>query len=176
MTKVRPVEISDLDDIYQIYRPFIENSAVSFELEMPGKDAFLERILSISKKFPYYVLEDNGKIRGYAYATTHREREAYKWCVETSIYMAESSRGMGLGKILYDCLITELTDRKFTLAYGIITQPNEASTALHLKCGFEKMALHRNAGYKLGKWHDVLWMERNLAACSIPAIEPIFSS
>lgn len=171
---IRPVDCErDIAAILAIYTPFVLHSPVTFETEVPSFQAFETRVRQIAVKFPYLVAEDNGEILGYAYAGTHRERVAYRWCVETSIYMAEAARGKGLGKRLYNTLLQELRKRNFTLAYGIITQPNEASVALHTACGFTPMALHRNAGFKQG-WHDVLWMENELNPCLQEPPEPFF--
>jgi phosphinothricin acetyltransferase len=163
-----------LISVLEIYRPFVEGSAVSFEISMPSADELAERFEKIASKFPFLVLTENNNVLGYAYASAHRERAAYRWCVETTIYMAASARGKGLGKMLYSALLNKLTERNFTLAYGLITLPNAASIKIHESCGFSNMALHKNAGYKLGQWHDVLWMEKTLAPFLTLQPEPIF--
>lgn len=174
MTLIRPLLPADVAYLLDIYRPFIENSAVSFEAEVPDLKNFTERLTGIANKFPFLVLEEMGQILGYAYAAQHRERAAYRWCVETSIYMHPNAKGKGLGKQLYSALLDQLILRKFTLAYALITQPNEASVAVHSSCGFTHLSMHKNAGFKLGKWHDVLWMEKELAPCETEPQEPLF--
>lgn len=174
MTQIRYLSQSDFTAILEIYRPFITDSAVSFEEEVPSFEAFSQRLSGIAEKYPFMVVEDQGKILGYAYASLHRERKAYRWITETTIYMAQEARGQGLGKRLYSTLLDELSRRHFTLAYGIITLPNAASISLHAACGFENMVVHKNAGWKRNAWHDVLWMKKELGPFETPPTEPVF--
>jgi len=174
MSQIINLEETHIPQIHQIYKPFAEDTSVSFEAESPSLEEFTTRVSGIAKKYPFLVLLENGIVKGYAYASTHRERAAYRWCAETSIYMADEAKGKGLGKTLYLALMNELISRNFTLAYGIITLPNDASVALHAACGFTDMAMHKNAGYKLGSWHTVKWMERELVPCAMNPKEPSF--
>ncbi|MBL7811007.1 MAG: N-acetyltransferase [Bacteroidetes bacterium] len=174
MPHIRPVLPSDTSAILDIYLPFVADTPVTFEYQLPGFHDFRNRIEAISLQYPFLVLEENGELLGYAYASRHREREAYKWAVETSIYMADNARGRGLGQTLYSQLLNMLVERKFTRAYGIITLPNPASEKLHARCGFRHLTIHEKAGYKLDRWHDVLWMEKNLAGETTPALTPFF--
>lgn len=174
MLQISPYRSGDHASILEIYRPYIETGAVSFEQEVPTLQAFADRLENIASKFPFMVLRDGDQILGYAYASTHRERVAYRWAVETSIYMAPESKGKGLGFVLYSRLLGELELRGFTHSFGIIAMPNDASAQLHAKCGFLHLALHEKAGWKMGSWHDVLWMRKELAAPQNPPAEPIF--
>lgn len=176
MVVIRAFEPRDTASILTIYAPHVYNSAVSFEEFLPEKDAFEDRLIRIDAKYPFYVLEENNEILGYAYASQHRERVAYRWIVETTIYMRDSARGKGLGKLLYKKLLDELVLRNFTLAYGIITIPNDASIHLHKSCGFENLVVHENAGWKNRQWNDVLWMKKVLNAPATPPIEPIWKN
>lgn len=174
MSHIRKFEKSDIENIYRIYEPFVTHSSVTFETEMPSLAEFSERLISIAAEFPFLVLEIENEVCGYAYACRHRERKAYRWAVETSIYLSEKARNKGLGSKIYTALLDDLVKRKFVTAYGIITLPNDSSVMLHKKVGFEQMAIHKHAGYKLGEWHDVLWVEKTLNTPSDSPEEPIF--
>jgi L-amino acid N-acyltransferase YncA len=153
---IRVASANDIPEMLGIYAPYIEKSAVSFELEVPGEPEFLERMLLLQKKYPW--LEEDGKIAGYAYAAPYRERKAYQWSVETSVYICPSRKGSGVASELYGKLLHQLSKLGYHLAYAIITLPNPASEKFHKKMGFENVGIFPEAGYKLGRWHDVKWM------------------
>lgn len=153
---IRPYRPSDAAEVLAIYQPFIEESGITFETEVPAFEDFEKRLASIAGRFPFWVWEENGQLLGYAYATTHRERVAYQWAVETSVYVR--TPGQGIGKKLYERVLEELRSRGFVWAYGVITLPNEASLALHASCGFEPFARYEQAGQKHGRWYDVQWV------------------
>jgi L-amino acid N-acyltransferase YncA len=175
MPEIRCFQPGDSTAILDIYAPFILNSAVSFEESVPNISDFEKRLKVIADKYPFFVFSDNREILGYAYGTKHRERAAYRWIVETTIYMHHSATGKGLGKLLYETLLAELINRNFTLAYGIITLPNDGSVQLHKSCGFSEMVIHTNAGWKNGQWNDVIWMKKELNPVSNPPLEPNWS-
>lgn len=162
----------DIEAVYKIYQPFIGESAVTFETTDPGLNSFGTRVLNIAKKYPFLVAVENGLIAGYAYACEHRSREAYRWTVETSVYIAQSAQNKGIGTQLYQELFFALYKRNYKLAYALITIPNESSVALHRKLGFTPLAVHKNAGFKSGAWHDVLWMEYPIGEFDTPPKEP----
>ena len=172
---IRPYHPADAQVILDIYRPFIEDGPVTFETEVPELSAFTERLNRIAAEFPLMVLDDGTRILGYAYASRYRERAAYRWHVETSIYMAPEARGKGLGKMLYLELLKELKKRGFTRAYAIIGHPNDPSEKLHQRCGFDHLVLHTEAGWKQGAWRDVLWMTCPLHQAENPPAEPVFA-
>lgn len=176
MERLRYLRKSDIPGILNIYAPFILNTAITFEENVPTESEFSLRIESIASKYPFFVAEVGGTIVGYAYATVHRERAAYRWIVETSVYLLPGSTGKGLGKRLYEKLLAELSERGFTMAYGIITLPNSASIGLHRTCGFEEMVVHDHAGWKQGAWHQVLWMRKILNPFTTPPTEPVFKN
>src|SRR5688572_24224993 len=136
MSFIRPVQMADAARILEIYAPFISAGPVTFETSRPSLAEFEQRVQKISAKYPYLVWDENGLVLGYAYASLHRERAAYRWAVETSIYLAPEARGKGIGSRLYNALLDEVKACGFTIAYGIIAMPNDASVALHSKCGF----------------------------------------
>ena len=159
---IRPVRREDAQEMLDIYRPFVTDNSVSFELEVPSLDQFAERIVTYTKRFPWLVAEENGEVIGYAYASSYRERKAYQWSVECSVYIRSDYYGKGCAQKLYETLFEELTSRGFFNVYAIITLPNEASVRFHQKMNFEEVGIFRRVGFKFGKWHDVLWMVKFL--------------
>lgn len=157
---IREVALHDAARILEIYAPHVVESAVSFELELPTIAAMQERIAAYTATYPWYVAEEEGRVIGYAYASSYRERKAYQYCVETSVYIDASSQQKGIARALYNRLFEELKQRGFAQAFAVITQPNEKSVAFHQSQGFESFALYEKVGYKFNRWHDVLWMRR----------------
>lgn len=172
--KIRAYKSTDAEAILSIYAPFIIAGPVTFETDVPALSDFQRRLSAIAENFPFFVLEEDGQIQGYAYASKYRERAAYRWHVETSIYMHESARGKGRGLLLYRTLLNELTRRKFTRAYAIVGLPNEPSEQFHRNCGFLPLVTHTQAGWKQGKWRDVLWLTKDLHPAENPPQEPEF--
>ncbi len=173
MQNIRPATPSDAAAMLSIYAPFILNSAVTFETEVPDTEAFADRIRIGIDRFPWLVSEENGSITGYCYAASYRERAAYRWGCEVSIYIRENHRGTGLAHQLYGRLFEILKRLNLLNAYAIITVPNPQSTGFHRKMGFRETGLFKKAGYKHGQWHDVLWMEKNLSEHISHPAEPI---
>ncbi|GBG96666.1 GNAT family N-acetyltransferase [Lactococcus termiticola] len=151
----------DAAELLAIYKPYVEKTAITFEYEVPSLEAFEARIKSISALFPYIVAvdEESGKIQGYAYAGRYRERKAYDWVVELSIYLAEEARGKGLGKPLYHRLLKLLTALNYQRAYACITVPNPGSIHFHEKLGFSLIGQFNGSGYKFEQWYGIAWME-----------------
>ncbi len=166
---VRPVQISDADFCLRLYSKYVVDSAVSFELEAPSLEEFSNRIETISKRFPYLIAEESGSAVGYAYASAYRDRAAYQWNVEVSIYVEERSKKSGVATKLYTELFSELERIHICKAFAVIALPNEASVGFHQKMGFEKFATYRNVGFKLNQWHDVLWMEKIIQSPEAPS-------
>jgi L-amino acid N-acyltransferase YncA len=169
---IRAYRSSDAPGILAIYRPFVLEGAVTFEIEVPSLEAFTQRLDAIAARFPFLVAESEGQIAGYAYAATHRERIAYQWAVETSIYLSEPGRG--LGRRLYEPLLDQLSQRGFVWAYAVITLPNVASEQFHQALSYEPFALYQDAGQKQGKWCDVAWMRKRLNDSTPGMPEPHF--
>ncbi len=155
---IRFAEIKDAAEILQIYRPFIENSAASFETIVPTVEEFGSRIINYTQKYPWLVAEIDNCIAGYAYAGKHREREAYQWAVEVSVYVHPHFYRQGIARILYEKLFELLNEMGVVNVYAVIALPNAASVALHTSFGFERVCIYKKAGYKNGVWHDVLWL------------------
>ncbi|MAK61553.1 MAG: GNAT family N-acetyltransferase [Ponticaulis sp.] len=156
-----------------IYRPFVDGSAVSFELDAPGAEVVAGRIEKLWPSHPWIIAEEDGVVLGYAYGAPYRERKAYQWAVEVTVYLAPEARGKGLGRKLYEVLLNVLSRQGFTKAYGVVTLPNPASAALHEAVGFRPFAVYRDIGFKNGAWHDVGWWECDLASKMTPQPEPV---
>jgi L-amino acid N-acyltransferase YncA len=163
----------DAPALLAIYSPFITEGPTSFEAVPPTLAEFAQRMSGVLERLPWLVCECDGVVAGYAYAAPHRERAAYRWCVETSIYVADSHRRLGVGQGLYRALAGVLRAQGFYNAYAGITLPNEASVALHEACGFRFAGVYHGAGYKLGKWHDVGYWELELRAKAGAPEEPL---
>ena len=154
---VRPARESDAAACLEIYAPFVRDTAVSFEAQVPSLEIYRGRILETLQRTPWLVAEQEGRVAGFAYATRHRERAAYQWSVEVTVYLAPQFQRQGLGRKLYAPLFHCLRAQGFCNAYAVITLPNPASVALHEKLGFLPVGVFGKAGFKLGRWHDVGW-------------------
>jgi len=157
MVEIRLIITKDAQEIIDIYSPSVLSAAVSFETVVPPIDEMQRRIQSCLEKFPWIVCVVDGKIAAYVYASKHREREAYQWSCECSVYVRDDFKGKGIGKELYQLLFEILKLQGFINVYAGITLPNEASVHLHEKCGFMPFAKYENIGYKFGSWHTVGW-------------------
>jgi phosphinothricin acetyltransferase len=146
----------------RIYDPVVARTAISFEEEPPGPGEMARRIASVLAFAPWLVDEHDGTVRGYAYASKHRERAAYRWSVDVAVYVDEAHRREGVGSALYVKLIRLLRLQGFYVACAGITLPNAASVALHERVGFRPVGVYPSVGYKLGAWHDVGWWQLDL--------------
>ena len=171
--RLRAAAPDDAAALAAIYAPYVTASATSFENEPPDACAMTDRIAAGDDLYPWIVAEDEGGgVAGYAYASAFRPRAAYRYAVETSIYLSGDRLGEGLGKRLYSSLIATLEAQGFAQAIGAITLPNAASVRLHQWLGFVEAGVYRQVGYKLGAWHDVGLWQRGLAAPTAPPQEP----
>lgn len=161
---IRLAEPHDALFVAEIYRPAVESTPISFETEPPGAVEMGRRIEETLRLFPWLVGEYEGRVIGYAYAASHRARAAYRWSVDTSVYVDAASRRRGVGLALYTSLFRILAAQGFFNAYAGITLPNAASVAVHESMGFRPLGVYRNVGYKLGAWHDVGWWHLELQA------------
>jgi phosphinothricin acetyltransferase len=162
MYRLRCADPADAEGILAIYAPIVRDTSISFELEPPTPEEMQSRIVATVERLPWLVSESDGGIIGYAYASRHRERAAYRWSVDVSVYVAPSTRRSGLGRALYAALLGILEDLGYYSALAGIALPNPASVALHESMGFRPIGIYRNIGYKLGAWHDVGWWQRRL--------------
>jgi phosphinothricin acetyltransferase len=166
--KIEAVSAKDAEELLDIYAPYVRETAISFEYDVPSVDEFRERISNISAKYPYIkAVDDDGSIVGYAYANTFKARAAYDWSVETTIYVRKNQRRTGVGKALYESLEGFL--RKMGIlnmnACIAVTSKEDShltndSVYFHEKMGFQPVGTFHNSGYKFHTWYDMIWMEK----------------
>jgi L-amino acid N-acyltransferase YncA len=153
----------DARALAEIYRPIVEHTTASFELDAPNEAEMRARIVEIGRRYPWLAAVDGGRVLGYAYASPHRTRAAYARSVDVSVYVADAARGEGIGRALYGALFTELAQAgAFHRAFAGIALPNEPSIALHRGFDFEPVGIYREVGQKFGRWIDVAWWQRGL--------------
>jgi phosphinothricin acetyltransferase len=157
---VRTAAVEDAAQIAAIYAPFVRDSHTSFETEPPDEVEMRRRIADTQRTHPWLVCDRDGEVLGYAYATPHRARAAYQWCVETTVYVKDGLRRSGVGRALYRALFQVLEQQGFQMAYAAIALPNPGSAAMHEALGFEALGVYKAAGYKHGAWRDVGWWQR----------------
>jgi phosphinothricin acetyltransferase len=162
--KIRQAKPEDALRLLKIYAPIVETTTISFECTVPSAGEFAARISTSIAKHDWLVLEDGAALCGYAYGTPHRQRDAYRPSVETSVYVNRVYRGRQVGSRLYNALFDSLSDKGFHNAFAAITMPNEASIAFHKSVGFEYIGTFREVGYKFDAWCDVSWWQRPLTA------------
>jgi len=148
---------ADASAISAIYSPVVRKTAISFEVEPPSVEEIHRRISKIAAVYPWLVCEEDGAMQGYAYASQHRERAAYQWSVDVSVYVDERWRGQRIGRALYTSLFAILRAQGYVNVYAGITLPNPASVALHQAMGMKPLGIYYHTGFKLDKWHDVGW-------------------
>lgn len=166
---IRLATPGDAGAIADIYAPIVRDTAISFELEPPSADQMRARIVDTLKRFPWLVSQDaSGGIEGYAYASPHRARAAYRWSVDCTVYVRTENRRRGIGSQLYQALFRELTQLGYCEAFAGVALPNDASRALHKSVGFEPVGIYRRVGFKLGAWHDVSWWQKPLQSSASP--------
>jgi L-amino acid N-acyltransferase YncA len=173
---IRCAETRDAKAILDIYSPYVEKTAITFEETPPGVEEMAAKIAKVGSTFPFIVYEDGGMVLGYAYATRYRERAAYRWSLEDSVYVREDSVGKGIGKILLGALLELLRELGYFKVYAVIAPPNPASVALHVKLGFSPLCRFSDTAFKLGVWQDIDWMELTLRDVPLVPEEPILFS
>ncbi|WP_439026445.1 GNAT family N-acetyltransferase [Haloarchaeobius sp. DT45] len=172
MVSIRPATRDDAAAIHDIYAPFVAETAVSFETEVPSREAIAERITDTQTQFPWLVCERDGAVAGYAYGHAHRGRGGYRWSAESSVYVAEDHRRRGVARGLYESLFAVLAVQNYVNCYAGIVLPNDASVAFHESMRFEPVGVYENVGYKDGAWRDTLWMRRQLRDLPAEPDEP----
>ena len=162
----------DAEQIAAIYAPYATDTAVSFADRAPTVEEYRERIRTTTARLPWVVCERDGTVAGYAYASPHRVSPAYKWSVETSIYVHPEHQRTGIGRALYATLLEALRLQGYHRAYAGVTDPNPPSIGLHEAVGFERFASFEDVGYKLGEWRSVIWLVCKLGNDGYPPTEP----
>ncbi|MGH6992924.1 MAG: arsinothricin resistance N-acetyltransferase ArsN1 family B [Caulobacteraceae bacterium] len=173
MFEVRIAESRDAAAIAAIYRPYVEETAISFEEAAPDAAAIAKRMAALSKTHPFLVGAEAAEVLGYAYASPHRERAAYRWSVDVTVYVGRDGHRRGLGRALYGELLGILRAQGFHAAFAGITLPNAASVGLHEAMGFTRTATYAEVGFKLGAWRDVGWWRLGLNSARGAPEEPI---
>jgi L-amino acid N-acyltransferase YncA len=160
--RIRLATEDDAAGILSIYAPYIKNTSFTFEIEVPAENDFKERIKKYLLKYPWLVCETDGQIAGYAYASQYRERTAYQWSAECSVYLHDDFQRQGIAQALYSALFAILKRQGFMNIYAVINLPNDKSVALHERMRFTYFATYEKVGYKLGEWKNVGWWRLQL--------------
>ncbi|WP_049622130.1 GNAT family N-acetyltransferase [Frateuria defendens] len=167
---IRIARPEDAAAVHAIYAPHVAEGVATFETDLPGEAVMRERILGKLRHYPWLIWEEDGRVLAYAYASRFRERAAYDWIAETSIYVHTDARRHGIARRLYPVLLEAMRLQGINQAVGVITLPGEASVMLHAALGFEPAGVWRKAGYKLGRWWDVgVWQRELQAPAAVPA-------
>jgi phosphinothricin acetyltransferase len=169
---IRTAREADAERLIAIYAPYVRDTAITFELEVPSIEEFAGRIRKTLAVYPYLVAERGGVVVGYAYASRFRARAAYDWTAETSVYVDAALRGGGVGRALYRALEEALARMGVITLYACITYPNPESISFHEKLDYRHAGLFPQCGYKLGMWHDIAWMAKVIAP-HVPQPAPI---
>ena len=170
---IRLATVEDSARILAIYAPYVENTAVSFETQVPSLSEFSARVESIGAQYPFLVYLVDDVIVAYAYASKQRTRAAYAFNVEVSVYALEQYHGAGIAQKLYICLFEILKEQGYVNAYAGYCAANEKSGRFHEKFGFSRIGVFTKTGYKFGKWHDTVWMEKGIARHGENMLPPI---
>ena len=164
---IRPAVPADAGALREIYRWYVEKTAVTFEYETPTAEEFRARMDAVLSFYPFLVAEDAGGIVGYACAGRFHPRAAYGWCAETTIYLRADRRGRGLGRLLYAALEEALSKMGVVNLYACIAEPaaedeflTGASARFHERLGYRRIGTFRSCGFKFGRWYDMIWMEK----------------
>lgn len=170
---IRLATTDDAGACLAIYAPVVAETAISFELEVPTVEEMERRIGETLVRYPWLVLAEPGGVRGYAYASAHRQRPAYQWSVDVSVYVSPAARRMGAGRRLYTSLLALLRLQGYVNAFAGVALPNGASVGLHEALGFQPIGVYRNAGFKLGRWLDVGWWQLPLQDLPAEPVTPL---
>ncbi len=162
----------DVPALLAIYAPYIRETAITFEYDVPSEEKFRERFQAITARFPWIVCEEDGRILGYAYGSPAFVRAAYAWNADLSVYLRGDAQGRGLGKALYTRLCTLLQAMGYRTLYAKITDGNRRSLAFHRALGFQEVGRLPNTGYKHGRWHGVVWLQKTYGAFELDPQPP----
>ncbi len=166
---IRLAEAADASALLAIYAPYVTDTAITFEYEIPSIEEFTRRITATLKEYPYLVAEsEQGELLGYAYAHAYKERAAYNWSVEVTVYLSEKAKGQGIGKKLYQALETELSKQNILILTACITGGNTHSIQFHEKLGYQQVGVFKKIGYKFEQWHDVYWLQKTIDQPTVP--------
>ena len=171
MIEIRNAALSDAQRLVEIYDYYVRHTAVTFEYESPGVKAFRERMARTMQRYPYLVVLRDGGIQGYAYAGPFKNRAAYDWSCETTIYLDRGAQKCGMGRMLYEALIAQLARMGILNVYACIASPEAEdqyltanSAQFHAHLGFATAGNYSKCGYKFGRWYGMVWMEKLIGA------------
>lgn len=169
MLEIRVADVNDAEDIRRIYGPYVIETAISFEYQVPSVEDFKKRIENTLKLYPYLVAIQDGRLVGYAYAGPFHSRAAYSHSVELSIYLDANMKRQGLGRKLYNKLFELLLAQNIYNVHACIASPDgeddrvsDDSEHFHERLGFKRVGRHERCGYKFGKWYSIIWMDKRL--------------
>lgn len=166
--EIRMAEVDDSRRIREIYAPYVTETALTLTSKIPTLEQVVQTMIDVKKRYPYLACCIDGEVVGFAYASRHHPHEAYSWNAELSIYIDPDYQGRGIATALYTALFQMLKLQGFCNLYAVITIPNDASVALHRHFGFKELVVMEKSGFKLGRWHDVLWMGLRIPDCQHP--------
>jgi phosphinothricin acetyltransferase len=169
---IRPATERDAAGCVAVYAPYVRDTVISLEAEPPSVPEMADRIAAANRGHAWFVLEEAGRVAGYAYGSRFHTRAAYRWSCEVSVYLEMGRRRTGAGRALYERLFERLVERGYRTAAAAMTLPNEASAGLHTALGFAQVGVHSRIGWKYGAWHDVALFQRPLTAGEDPPAEP----
>ncbi len=168
---LRPAAAADASAIHEIYDHYAKTTAITFAEEAPSAAHYAAQM--DDRRYPFFVAEEDGRVAGFGYAAAFRAKEAYRWDAELTIYLAPGYGGRGAGSALMGRLLDVLTAQGYRNAYSCVTLPNEASLGMHRHYGFSELGIFPRTGYKLGKWHDVIWLGKALGDADAQPREPL---
>jgi phosphinothricin acetyltransferase len=167
--EIRMAEIDDARRVLAIYTPYVTETALTLTSTIPSTEQVVQTMLDVKKRFPYLVCRINGNVVGFAYASRQHPHEAHSWNAELSIFIDPEFQGRGIATALYTALFQILKLQGYCNLYAVITIPNKPSVALHRHFGFKELVVMERSGFKLNRWHDILWMEMKIPGCHDPA-------
>lgn len=170
---IRLITPADAEAALAVYAPYVLHTANTFEYEIPSVDDFRTKIEKITAQYPWLVCECDGEIVGYAYGSTHRERAAYQWSPESTVYISDKHHRKGIARVLYNTLFALLQHQGYINVFASVLVTNVNSVEFHRAYGFEEIGLFKNIGYKLGEWHTNLWFQYTLQEHVIDPSVPI---
>lgn len=160
--KIRMAEEKDAAALLAVYAYYVEQTAVTFEYKVPSTEEFTRRMRSVKEKYPYLMAEEDGEVCGYAYVSAFKDRAAYDWAVETTVYVDQQKRSFGVGRRLYETLEEILKLQNIINLNACIAWPNPDSISFHERMGYKTAGHFTKCGYKQGRWYDMVWMEKML--------------
>ena len=169
---IRAAQRQDVERMLEIYAPYVRETAISLEFDPPTLEVFLARFERVTRRFPWLVWEEDGRVLGYAYADVALERAAYQWDADMSVYVDRDARRGGVGSALYDCLEALMRKLGYRNLYALVTSANEPSKRFHEKRGYSLLGVLAKSGYKFDRWWDVSWYGLRLGGDEAPEGSP----